>query len=77
MSVNKAIIFYRDGCLVVEVSPHGITGAGRAGIPAVGFVGGSHLNGKRAGHADLLREAGAMEVFDQLDDIREFIAIHA
>jgi len=64
-------------CLVVEDSPHGIAGAGRAGIPAVGFVGGSHLNGKRRSHADLLRDAGAIEVFDQLDDIREFIAIHA
>ena len=64
-------------CLVVDDSPHGITGAGRAGIPAVGFVGGSHLSGKRQSHADLLRDAGAVEVFDQLVDIRDFIAIHA
>lgn len=64
-------------CMVVEDSPHGITGARRAGIPALGFVGGSHLNGKRQSHADLLRRAGAVEVFDQLEDIRAFVAIHA
>lgn len=60
-------------CIVVEDSPHGIAGASRAGIAAIGFVGGSHLDGQRSAHADLLRDAGAIAVFDGLPDLGDFI----
>ncbi len=46
-------------CAVVEDSPHGILGAIAAGMRAIGFVGGSHLDGMRERQAERLREAGA------------------
>ena len=64
-------------CLVVEDSPHGIAGAVSAGIPAVGFVGGSHLDGRRSGHAQILRDAGALTVFDNVSDFQEFLFVDA
>ncbi len=60
-------------CVVLEDSPHGIKGAREAGIPAIGFVGGSHLDGKRSQHAALLRDAGADQVFERLEDVAGFI----
>ncbi|WP_193140897.1 HAD family phosphatase [Meridianimarinicoccus sp. MJW13] len=60
-------------CLVLEDSPHGIRGARAAGIPAIGFVGGQHLDGKRDQHTALLREAGAIEVFEHLAAVERFI----
>lgn len=56
-------------CLVLEDSPHGVEGAVRAGMKAVGFVGGSHLNDKRESHSDLLREAGASCVVSDLSQL--------
>jgi HAD superfamily hydrolase (TIGR01509 family) len=46
-------------CAVVEDSPHGILGAVTAGMRAIGFVAGSHLQGIRKRQANRLREAGA------------------
>ncbi|MBU0645024.1 MAG: HAD family phosphatase [Alphaproteobacteria bacterium] len=60
-------------CLVLEDSPHGIRGANAAGIPAIGFVGGKHLDGKRDQHSAVLREAGAIEVFEELSSVERFI----
>lgn len=53
-------------CAVVEDSPHGIAGARAAGMHAVGFTGGSHLDGMREDHARRLRDAGAEIVLPDL-----------
>ncbi len=60
-------------CIVVEDSPHGIRGAGAAGVPAIGFIGGSHLDGQRDKHEAVLRDAGAIEVFDTLRQVERFV----
>ena len=48
-----------EDCAVVEDSPHGILGAVAAGMRAIGFVGGSHMEGIRERQAERLRDAGA------------------
>ena len=45
-----------ERCVVIEDSPFGIQGARAAGLTAIGYIGGSHL---QAAHADALFEAGA------------------
>lgn len=55
-----------QNCAVLEDSPHGIKGAVEAGMRAVGFVGGSHLAGREADHAAILRAAGAGHVISHL-----------
>ena len=57
-----------QNCAVLEDSPHGIKGAVEAGMRAVGFVGGSHLAGRRADHAEILRAAGADHVISHLSE---------
>ncbi|MGL4279599.1 MAG: HAD family hydrolase [Albidovulum sp.] len=57
-------------CTVIEDSPHGIAGARAAGMAAIGFVGGTHLDGARRGHRTLLRKAGAKAVYRRLADVR-------
>lgn len=51
-----------EECVVIEDSPHGVAAARAAGMRAIGFTGGSHLDGRRKAHADILERAGAEEV---------------
>jgi len=53
-------------CVVVEDSVAGVTAARRAGMPVVGFVGGSHIT---AGHDERLRAAGAGAIFSRMGEL--------
>ena len=58
-------------CVVIEDSAAGITAARAAGMTVLGFHGGSHC---RPGHAGLLRDAGAIETFDDMRQLPGLIA---
>ena len=60
-----------DACAVMEDSPHGIAGAVAAGMRAVGFTGGTHLEGMRDDHARRLADAGAAVVLPGLADMAD------
>src|SRR3954452_19437375 len=57
-------------CLVIEDSVHGTVAAQAAGMPVVGFCGGSHC---KIGHAERLLGAGCMRVFARMSDFGEFV----
>jgi HAD superfamily hydrolase (TIGR01509 family) len=60
-----------EACLVVEDSIAGVEAARAAGMPAIGFDGGSHCP---PGHADRLRAAGCLRVFARMPDLAAFLA---
>ena len=60
-----------DDCVVVEDSVAGVTAARRAGMPVVGFVGGSHVT---AGHDGRLKAAGARAIFSDMRDLDATLA---
>ncbi|MCE1234901.1 MAG: HAD-IA family hydrolase [Hyphomicrobiales bacterium] len=53
-------------CLVIEDSVAGVTAAQRAGLPVVGFLGGSHIT---EGHGERLKAAGAEALFRNWTDL--------
>jgi HAD superfamily hydrolase (TIGR01509 family) len=55
-----------ERCIVVEDSLPGIAGARAAGMTVLGFHGGSHC---RPGYEDTLRAAGAVMVFDDMQQL--------
>jgi HAD superfamily hydrolase (TIGR01509 family) len=59
-----------DQCLVIEDSLGGVVAARAAGMPVIGFVGGSHC---RAGHAEAIRRAGCVEVFSRMAEVARFL----
>ena len=63
-------------CAVMEDSPHGIVGARMAGMRAVGFTGGTHLEGMRDDHARRLAEAGAVAVLPDLSGMADVLLDH-
>jgi HAD superfamily hydrolase (TIGR01509 family) len=58
-------------CVVIEDSVPGVTGGHAAGMTVLGFHGGSHCT---AGHAELLRAAGAAVTFDDMRQLPDLIA---
>ncbi len=57
--------------LVIEDSPTGVIAGVAAGMTVVGLCAGGHV---RDGHAQALREAGALKVFDSYADLTTWIA---
>jgi HAD superfamily hydrolase (TIGR01509 family) len=59
-----------EACVVVEDSITGVEAAVVAGMPVVGFCGGSHCP---SDHADQLRSAGCSHVFARMPDLAAFL----
>ncbi len=55
-----------EDCIVIEDSLAGVEAACAAGMRSIGFTGGSHCS---AGHAELLRAAGAATVIAQMTNL--------
>jgi HAD superfamily hydrolase (TIGR01509 family) len=59
-----------EGCIVIEDSATGVEAAIAAGMPVIGFCGGSHCPGD---HADRLIAAGCARVFACMPDLAAFL----
>lgn len=66
----KQMGFAPKECLVIEDGAHGIKAANAAGMRSLGFTGGSHC---KEGHAERLRDAGALRVFDDMSELADII----
>jgi HAD superfamily hydrolase (TIGR01509 family) len=60
-----------ERCIVIEDSAAGIAGAIAAGMPVLGFHGGSHC---REGYGKKLQDAGATMIFDDMRQLPGLIA---
>lgn len=60
-------------CIVVEDSIRGVRAAQKAGMRAIGYVGGDHLNDYRKKHAAKLIREGASAVVENLEDVLDFL----
>ena len=60
-----------ERCIVIEDSAAGIAGAIAAGMPVLGFHGGSHC---REGYGKKLQDAGAAMIFDDMRHLPNLIA---
>ena len=60
-----------ERCIVIEDSVPGVIGGRAAGMPVIGFHGGSHC---RPGYGETLRKAGTALVFDDMRQLPELIA---
>jgi HAD superfamily hydrolase (TIGR01509 family) len=61
-------------CLVVEDAPGGIEAAAAAGMAAIAFLGGGHLDGIRADHGALLSQRGALATAHDHAELRRLLA---
>ena len=61
-----------QNCLVIEDSPVGVVAAVKAGMPAIGFVGGGHAS---PALRERLLQAGAVSIFDDLMLIENHIQV--
>jgi beta-phosphoglucomutase-like phosphatase (HAD superfamily) len=59
-----------ETCTVIEDSVIGVTAAVAAGMPVVGFCGGSHCP---QDHADALLASGCARVFSDMTTLREYL----
>ena len=60
-----------ERCLVIEDSVAGVTAARAAGMTVLGFTGGGHC---LDGHAERLREAGAVEIYGSCPELATRLA---
>ena len=60
-----------ERCLVVEDSSTGTRAALAAGMRVIGFVGAGHIP---AGHAEVLRELGAIAIVEHMRELPETVA---